>query len=77
MPCASIIWLARAVKVERPFAPRLHLDCARFAKKGVRLGNTLGVCKSGLETFGRAEFVYRKRLIAPVSNERDKTHCIL
>ena len=27
----AIVWLARAVKVERPFAPRLHLDCARFA----------------------------------------------
>ncbi len=24
VPCASIIWLARAVKVERPFARRLH-----------------------------------------------------
>lgn len=24
VPCASIIWLARAVKVERPFALRLH-----------------------------------------------------
>ena len=31
-----IVWLARTVKVERPFAPRL-LDCARFANGG-RLG---------------------------------------
>jgi hypothetical protein len=32
VPRASIIWLARAVKVERS-TPRLHLDRARFAKK--------------------------------------------
>ena len=30
MPRASILWLARAVKVERPFAPRLHLDNAQL-----------------------------------------------
>ncbi len=28
----EILWLAPAVEVERPFAPRLHLDCARFAR---------------------------------------------
>jgi hypothetical protein len=33
-----IVWLAPAVKVERPFALRLHLDCARFAGEGRRLG---------------------------------------
>ena len=32
VPRALIIWLARAVKVERPFALRLHLDRARFAR---------------------------------------------
>ena len=31
VPRASIVRLARAVKVERPFTPRLHLDCTRFA----------------------------------------------
>jgi hypothetical protein len=49
VPRASIIWLAPAVKVERSSTPRLHLDCARFAKTGLRLGNTLGVCMSGLK----------------------------
>jgi hypothetical protein len=44
---ASIIWLAHAVKVVRPAARRLHLDCVRSAK-GWHLGNTLGVCMSGL-----------------------------
>ena len=53
------------------------LDCARFARKGVRLGNTLGVFMSGLKAFGRVGFAYRKRLNTPVSNERDKTDCIL
>jgi hypothetical protein len=33
VPRAFIIWLVRAVKVERPATPRLHLDCARFAKE--------------------------------------------
>ena len=32
VPRASIIWLARAVNVVRPAAPRLHIDRARFAK---------------------------------------------
>jgi hypothetical protein len=31
VPRALIVWLALAVKVERPFALRLHLDCARSA----------------------------------------------
>ena len=39
--------LAPAVKVVRPAARRLHLDCVRFAK-GWHLGITLGVCMSGL-----------------------------
>lgn len=33
VPCASIIWLARAVNVVRPVARRLHIDRARFAGK--------------------------------------------
>ncbi len=32
-----------------PCFPRLHIDCALFAK-GLRLGNTLGVCISGFKT---------------------------
>jgi hypothetical protein len=31
VPCASIIWLARAVNVVRPVTRRLHIDRARFA----------------------------------------------
>jgi|GEM_PF-2710087 hypothetical protein len=45
VPRASIIWLAHAVKVVRPAARRLHLDCVRFAKDW-HLGITLGVCLS-------------------------------
>jgi len=30
---ASIIWLAHAVNVVRPFALRLHIDCVRFARR--------------------------------------------
>ena len=48
VPRASIVWLAHAVKVVRPATLRLHLDRVRFAK-GWHLGNTLGVCMSGLE----------------------------
>jgi hypothetical protein len=48
VPRASIIWLARAVNVVRPATPRLHIDCAPFAKNRLRLGITLGVCMSGL-----------------------------
>ena len=47
VPCASIVWLARAVNVVRPAARRLHIDRAHFAKGG-RLGITLAVCISGL-----------------------------
>jgi hypothetical protein len=46
VPRASIIWLAHTVKVVRPAARRLHLDCVRSAK-GWHLGITLGVCMSG------------------------------
>jgi hypothetical protein len=48
VPRASIIWLAPAVKVERSFTPRLHLDRVRYAI-GWHLGITLGVCMSGFE----------------------------
>ena len=46
VPCASIVWLARAVKVERPSGPRLHR--ARFAGVGRCLGNTPGIRMTGL-----------------------------
>ena len=33
VPRASIVWLARAVKVERPLSPRVStIDRARFAR---------------------------------------------
>ena len=53
VPRAFITWLAHAVKVVRPAARRLHFDGARFAK-GWHLGNTLGICMSGLENYWRS-----------------------
>ncbi len=43
VPRASIVWLGRAVKVERPLLPCVStVDCARFAGQERRLGRHAG-----------------------------------
>jgi len=62
VPCASIIWLARAVKVERPLSLRLHLDRARFARDGTALRKARLECaclvqKAACHLFGLGDIV--------------------
>lgn len=47
LPRAPIVWLTRAVKVERPL-PRVSTLTALASPRGRRLGGTLGVCMLGL-----------------------------
>jgi hypothetical protein len=59
-------YMARSRRQVRPAARRLHIDCAPFAKKRLRLGNTLGVCMFGFKT--HRQFQMKSELLLEAEN---------